>query len=388
MPAEWYDFVPLPGQKYPAPDAEGLTHARHVPGRHSGYLDLTLATKSPLHIGSGAYELSEDAGLKEGTVVRGMTGAAGRHVIPSSSLKGALRSAYETITYSCIGRPRTSSSERYCRDPEKSELPQALIDDMPADLQERAENARNAHPQDVPKISVRLDTRELDSSKRCELKKGQRNFETLCPACALFGTENFQGRMSFDDAQIIELPKEPKHPVQLPSLYGPRLHRLGEPTVISGKAKPFVLVRNLKGRKAYYNVQLGDVPAEGQILVDYLTIGARLKTRLHFRNVTLAELGGLLTALASDPEYSFPFRVGGAKPVGLGYIAFELQAIRALKSEAAFTEFDPPAAEELTVEACLKAFRQSEGTLLYRKGLEKLCEITARPYVPAQERNL
>jgi len=256
---------------------------------------------------------------------------------------------------------------------------------MPPELQKRAENARRAQFREIPKISVRLDNRQLDTVKNCELPKGARNLNTLCPSCGLFGIENFQGRVSFDDAQVIELPKDPKKPIRLPSLYGPRLHRLGEPIIILGKGEPFVLVHNLKGRKVYYKVQIGDVPAEGQILVDYLPKGTRLKTRLHFRNLTLMELGGLLTALGLDPEHPFPFRVGGGKSVGLGYIAFKFQGIYALKSEATFTEFEPTLDEGVTAQTCLKAFRQSAGTLFYRHGLEKLCEISARPYVPAEE---
>ena len=112
-PAEWYDFVPLPEEKKGAPDASALTHAKHLAGRYSGFLDLEITTLSPVHIGSGAYELSEDADLERGTVVKGMVRLNGSPVIPSSSLKGALRSVYEMITFSCVGRPRKSSYERY-----------------------------------------------------------------------------------------------------------------------------------------------------------------------------------------------------------------------------------------------------------------------------------
>lgn len=387
MSAEWYDFVPLPNRKERAPDATALTHAKHVSGKYSGYLDLRIVTKSPVHVGSGVYELSEDAGLQEGTVVKAIARVDGKPVIPSSSLKGALRAVYETITYSCVGRPRTSSREKYSRSPKKSELPQTLIDQMPSDLQTKAENARYAHPRDVPTISVRLDKWQLNNVKGCELKKLQHsNLKKLCPACALFGIENFQGRVSFDDAVVTELPKEPKQSVALSKLYGPRLHRLGNPTVVPKGKATFVQVRNLKGRKAYYNVHQGEVPAEGQILVDYLPRETQLSTRLHFRNITLTELGGLLTALGLDCENDFPFRVGGGKPLGLGYIAFELQNMHVLDTEAAFIEFEPSVARKVTTEACLQAFKSNE-RLFYRNGLEKLCEITARPYVPDEEEN-
>lgn len=187
-PAEWYDFVPLPPGKQRAPDAVTLTHAKYAAGRYSGFLELTITTLAPVHIGTGAYELSEDADLERGTVVRGMTRVAGKPVIPSASLKGALRSVYETITYSCVGKHRDFSRERYCWDPKKSELPRDLIYDMPDELQQQAENTRR-----VPKISVKLRKKELDNLRQCNLRKNHRNMDDLCPTCALFGIEDFQG---------------------------------------------------------------------------------------------------------------------------------------------------------------------------------------------------
>lgn len=379
-PAEWYDFVPLPYRKKNAPDGAALTHAKHLAGRYSGFLDLAITALSPVHIGSGAYDLSEDADLERGTVVKGVTRVTGRPVIPSSSLKGALRSVYETITFSCIGGQRDRSRERYHRDLEKSEIPQVLIDDMPDKLQRQAEDTFK-----TPKIDVRLDTDELKGLKQCQLRKGQDDPSILCPACALFGTENFQGRLSFSDAEVCESPKESKQPVQIPSLFGPRLHRLGDPVVISRGRSPFILVRNLKGRKAYYKIHLGDVPAEGRVLIDYLPCGTKLSTQLHFLNATLAELGGLLTALGLDSENSFPFRIGGGKPVGLGYIEFELKGIHIQNDETTFIEFDTQFTEEVAANPCLQTFRNSNGTLFYRQGLDKLREITAQSYVQAED---
>lgn len=380
-PAEWYDFVPLPDQKRNTPDSVALTHAKHVAGRYSGYLDLVITTLSPIHIGSGAYELSEDADLERGTVVKGMMRVRGKPIIPSSSLKGALRSVYETITFSCIGKPRDISREKYHRDLVRSELPQTIIDDMPDNFQSQAEDTFRT----PPKIDVRLNAEELKGKKQCQLRNGQSDLGILCPACALFGVENFQGRLSFGDAQVCESTKESKQPVQIPSLFGPRLHRLGDPVVISGGRRPFILVRNLKGRKAYYRVHLGDVPSEGRVQIDYLPCGTKLSTQLHFLNATLAELGGLLTALGLDSENSFPFRIGGGKPVGLGYIEFELKGIHIQNDETTFIEFNPQFTEEVAAKTCLQTFRNSNDTLFYRQGLDKLREITAQSYVPAED---
>jgi CRISPR/Cas system CMR subunit Cmr4 (Cas7 group RAMP superfamily) len=375
MPAEYYDFVPLPEQKKRAPDADALTHAELVGGRYSGHLDLRIVTKSPVHIGTGTYELSEDVGLEGGKVVMGMTKVAGEPVIPSSSLKGALRSVYEAITYSCVHRLKESARE------DKWKLPQGLRDE----LRKKGHKGK--------KVPIQLGERALEGASTCKLENGERDLGELCPACSLFGTTSFQGRVSFEDARIIKMPKEPKESVPIPALYGPHLHKLGKPKVITEirreegeeKRRTLIEMQELNGRKMYYGVQLSQVEPRGQVLLDYLPEGTELCTRLHFHNLTLAELGGLLTAMGLNPRYEFPFRVGGGKPVGLGYISFELEGVHVLDEETMFTEFEPPAAKAPSAEECLSAFEKSEGELLFKKGLEKLCEIAERPYIPEEE---
>lgn len=377
---EWYDFVPLPPQgKRPAPGANEVTHAVHLTDdHHSGHIELKLIALSPIHIGAGTVILSEDADQAEGNVLKGMARVNGKPVIPASSLKGALRANYETITHSCIGPVRTEALEKYSRNTRQSELPQAIINQLPAELKQQAAEAKYA-----PRLSVKIDAAALRSVQPCRLAKGNNTTANLCPACALFGVENLQGRVHFDDAQLIgRLPT--RKPLSIASLYGPRLHRAGQLRVITKGQRTQVEVQRLAGRKAYYRIRLGQIPAKGNIPLDYLPEGTQLHTTVHFHNLTPAELGGVFAALGIVPGLTFPFRVGGGKPLGLGYLRFEIEGIYLTDATSQWLEFtpQPQAVDEQTFADWVEAFATTP-ELCHQRGWKALCEITGRAYVPA-----
>jgi len=378
--AEWYDFVPLPPEgKRATSDPEGVTHDRHLTKEHrSGYIELELVAAGPIHVGSGVAELSEDAEQEKGTVVKGMARVKGQPVIPATSLKGALRANYEAITYSCLGPIRTRATEKYSRNPRKSELPQSLIDQLPPDLQRKANES-----QWPPRITVELEQQALRPWQPCRLSKEADPTAGLCPACALFGTEGLQGRVWFDDAEVIgPLPR--RESLRIASLYGPRLHRAGSLRVVA-KGRGLVRVQRLKGRKAYYHVRLGQVPAKGNVPLDYLPEGTRLHTRLYFRNLTPAELGGVIAALGIVPQRDFPFRVGGGKPLGLGYLKPHVRGAYLTDGVEQWLELDarPQKVADETIADWIMAFVQDKN-LCYQEGWRRLCQITHRAYVPAE----
>ena len=380
---EWYDFVPLPpGGKGPAPDPEGVTHDRYLQEGHlTGYLELTLEAVSPIHVGSGVVELSEDAGQVEREVVKGMARVRGQPVIPATSLKGALRSRYEMITPSCLGPIRTRAVERYSDNPRRSELPRKLIRQMPSELQRRA---KGRYP---PRITVEVAPEAIRPWQPCRPSKKKDPRSGLCPACALFGAEGLQGRVWFDDARVMgKIPS--RSSLRIASLYQPRLHRAGPLTLHGWGRRTVVRVRELKGRKAYYRVQLGDVPTKGNVPLDYLPRGTRLRTRLHFRNVTPAELGGLIAALGIVKTRDldrFPFRVGGGKPVGLGYLEVTLRGLYLFEGDDPWLAFDaqPRPVDRETITGWVEAFARNE-TLCYKEGWRALSEITRRDYQPGE----
>lgn len=87
-----YNFVPLPTEPPEREHPPG--HARRKPKLLHGRIDFTLRAKSPI--------LIRDAGnAPDGTAV-GLPRHGDQVVIPGSSFKGALRSAFEAVTGSCL----------------------------------------------------------------------------------------------------------------------------------------------------------------------------------------------------------------------------------------------------------------------------------------------
>ena len=313
-----------------------------------------------------------------------MARVAGRPVIPATSLKGALRSNYEAITHSCLGPVRTRATEKYSRNPRQSELPQALINELPPDLRAQAEEAKWP-----PRIVVELDVQAVHPWQPCRLSRGKEATASLCPACALFGAEGLQGRVWFDDAEVVgQLPQ--RGPLRIASLYGPRLHRAGSLRVITRGHSTLVQVQRLRGRKAYYRVRLGEVPARGNVPLDYLPQGTCLRTLLYFRNLTPAELGGVVAALGIVPKREFAFRVGGGKPLGLGYLKLRLQGAYMADEVEQWLDFDvlpKKAASAVTDDVVLDWIMTFVGdrNLYYEAGWRHLLDITRHAYVPGEE---
>lgn len=113
-----YDFVPL---------SEGRIEREPVNGHHlyreqhlTGYITATMIARSPIHVGSGLLELSDD---KRYPVVKGLFRSQNKPVIPGSSLKGCIRSIVEAITASAVQVTRA-------RDLPRQYMPPIAIDDL------------------------------------------------------------------------------------------------------------------------------------------------------------------------------------------------------------------------------------------------------------------
>ena len=89
-----FAFVPLPRRVNRKPPTG---HERYHTEHFTGQIHGTIEALSPIHIGSGVIDLGRDVELIK-TAVR----TKGNVVIPGSSLKGAIRSAAEAISESCV----------------------------------------------------------------------------------------------------------------------------------------------------------------------------------------------------------------------------------------------------------------------------------------------
>jgi CRISPR-associated protein (TIGR03986 family) len=93
-----YNFVPLPERVVPAEPR--LTHDRYHEGRHTGRIECTLTTASPLYVRSGLTLEQLQAGLEAKDVPDFFAlHQAGSPVIPGSSLRGMLRAMVEIAGY-------------------------------------------------------------------------------------------------------------------------------------------------------------------------------------------------------------------------------------------------------------------------------------------------
>lgn len=194
-------------------------------GEYSGKLVCLLKVVTPVHVGSGIYELVGDM------PVRGLVSAEGKVIIPGSSLKGAVRSVVEAISNSCVRITRRSVQENLARS---------------------------------------VEVRECNDK---ELKKGN-----LCVACRIFGSLGYQGRVSFSDAVLtkgnLELHRvlSPYPPREAARVYknqqgkfdGRKFYYHGQPASID-RGEPYQVIQ--RGSEMHFTFQFDSLEAEEFCLV-------------------------------------------------------------------------------------------------------------------------
>jgi hypothetical protein len=263
-----YDFVPFPKER---PDREKGAGQDKLDARLlSGTLELTLHTLTPVHVGLGYSDFIKAgnqeylAALQASKPIREEGTTRRRYLIPGSSIKGAVRSIVEAITRSCI---------RITQSRHRPYIPQGY--------------------------------------------GGCMSVNDLCIACRLFGAQDYQGHVSFEDAVA---PRGSLVLLGTPLLWTPARGGRGLP--------PRYLERDrAKGRKFYRHAR----PPSGVDPRACIKSGAELPLRIHFLNLSEAELGVLLTALGLHPDHPFPIKLGGGKPVGLGSVQIILNRITLLQ---------------------------------------------------------
>lgn len=272
-------------------------HAKFHADKLHGTLFLTLTVQTAVHISTGHLALGSDVGVKGIPVLKTMTTTPnGRLKIQGSSLKGAIRAMYEAITNSTLAVMMSQYRNRI--PPER-------------------------HP--------------------C------RNKEQLCPASRVFGALNWQGLVEFRDAIATGTGSGVG---SLPPLYRPR----------PDQCKAYFKKENGKviGRKFYYTHKKALQGSSRGTPTQQAMQNTVFKTQIHFKNLTPAELGTLLTVLGQDPNHPMLLKVGGGKPVGLGSLQVTLDKIeRPGNLKDRYSRYDPPQADTLEGEA-LKAFVQKQ----------------------------
>jgi len=204
-----------------------------------------------LFVGSGGWEVTKD-----GRAYRTFYRRGDDICIPATSIKGAVRAAYEAITNSCVSQI----------DPKDKKKP--------------------------PKGYLRCKFRESS--------------DPLCPACRLFGTTGYAGRIRFSDA--LPLRKTEPKIVQIFDLFPPRKEQ---------------------GRKFYAHGKAAVVdgpPQRNHRFVEAVEGNTEFRTTVTVFNAEYAELAALFVSmgLLDLNGRRIEVKIGGAKPRCFGTVRFEL----------------------------------------------------------------
>jgi CRISPR/Cas system CSM-associated protein Csm3 (group 7 of RAMP superfamily) len=144
-------------------------HDTYKAQKVSGFVELKLLAKTPIFVASGVVVRGQDINPQHKNIplVKLGINEESKLLIPSSSLKGAIRAAYEAITLSCL-----------CKTVDSNKIPRAF--------------------------------------RECSKK------DNLCPACRVFGAMGWQGLIGFTDAVATDIKPSIGY---MPSLYSPRNQR-------------------------------------------------------------------------------------------------------------------------------------------------------------------
>jgi hypothetical protein len=194
----------------------------------------------------------------------------------------------------------------------------------------------------------------------------------LCPASLVFGAMNWQGLIHLPDATCESAKSVTGF---MPSLYRPRPDQRKTYFDRNGKAA---------GRKFYYNAVKAVSGGDRGIPVQQAGTEYVFKTELQFNNLTQAELGTLLIVLGQDSKHPMALKVGGGKPIGMGTMTVDIEALEKPQSlKERYTCYTIPESNRLTGNS-LKSFveeaiQAAHCGLVEQPQLEALAEILKWP---------
>lgn len=303
LPQKPYELVPFP--KTSPTLKKPIGHDRYYNDRVHGKLLLKLTVKTAVHVSTGIVAMGSDVGDRVPLIKTMALGKQQQLSIPGSSLKGVIRSAYESITNSTLAVKT------------------------------------NKHTKKMPEDRLPC-----------------KNKEKLCPASLVFGAMNWQGLIHISDATCEQMKAGTGF---MPSLYRPR----------PDQRKAYFQNGKAAGRKFYHNhikaASGGDrgIPVQ-QAGTDYI-----FKTELQFMNLTQSELGTLLIVLGQDDKHPMALKVGGGKPIGMGTMIVEIEALERPQSlKERYSQYALPETNRLTGDK-LKTFVNEAIAAAHKELIEK-----------------
>lgn len=240
----------------------------------TGQLKLIFTVVSEyLFVGSGSYECDPKHGNRRPDVWYTFYRLNGRICVPGTSIKGAIRAITEAISNSCVSHKRpneniSSKSHNHCK----------------------------------------YDSKKSVSDNR------------LCPACRLFGTTGYRGRVYFTDFF-------PDREITTEIV---KIGELWEP-------KRFIPSKRRFYKHSIFKPIKDTFPEKNFRFVEAVWKEAKFNGSLIFENVTEAELGLIFHALGWElseegVKQSFYPKLGGAKPRCFGAVKFTPVSLQ-LRSE-------------------------------------------------------
>ncbi|MBE9138831.1 CRISPR-associated protein [Nodosilinea sp. LEGE 07088] len=324
-----YGLVPLSTKvhrEHPAKQNRDAGQDRFRDDLISGKLYITLTAQTSTFVASGVVAMGRDVNFKV-DLVKTAVHQRNTLIIPGSSLKGVIRSAYEALTRSCL-----------CK--------------------------------------TKANLKKTPDYIECKIDARKKKFD-VCPACRVFGAMGWQGLVSFQDSkgQVISNNVE-----FMPSLYGPK----PENPMYENSGK-------VAGRKFYYHgvkavtsKKTPDGKNKKGIDAQKAQQGYIFKTVIQFKNLTEAELGTLFVILGQDDAHKIALKVGGGKPIGMGSLVAAVDALEKPGSPRdRYTRYTLPESDRPTGEALRNymqaAIAKAHQDLIQKQQLEELARILAWP---------
>lgn len=302
-PDSKYGFVRFPDPNQVQRTSQVCHHHRFAGETLTGVLTYDILCQSRLFVGTNF----DDEGIEINPEIQKkhfIKDAAGKPVIPGSTLKGHVRQLYESATHSCVFHVKKSYKVKAVHGETTSTL------------------------KDYPPFNGRG-----PEESGCNQRTG------FCPTCRLFGylKPPYRGRINIGDAQLLGEPRyEPngKLPRQLVPRPKPRPKPEGRPD--AGNYNDYFHQEQVSGRKVYRpKVAGGEVPPlekEAQILKPNHTF----RFTLHYTNLEPVELAALLRLL--DLEQTASHLIGAAKAHGFGRCTFKRVAWRELDMRSRYLD--------------------------------------------------
>lgn len=318
-----YGLVPLSSQRKDCKHPAGQDQFRQDCISGKLYLSLTVQTSSL--VASGIIAMGRDMQPKV-DLVRTSVHQSNTPIIPGSSLKGVVRSAYEALTQSCLCKTKVRREK------------------IPSGYEE------------------------------CKIKKGQTK---VCPACRVFGAMGWQGLISFPDAVGQSTSTDIEF---MPNLYGPR----PENPMYDNQGKVAGRKFYYHAVEAVSTNRDTDGNNKSGMHAQKVKPGYVFETAIQFKNLTEAELGTLLIVLGQDSAHPMALKLGGGKPIGMGSMVAIVEAIEKPDNpKDRYARYILPESNRLTGNA-LKTFMEgaiatAHRTLIQEYQLKELARILAWP---------